>query len=116
MGWYSFTTGVGFTYKSLADGQLSASKATLYTCPASTSAIVSKIHLVNTGNSEVKVNIYFKASGGTSRRICPKDMILKAGYMAVLDDEVVMEAADIIEGDAIVASVIDYVISGVQKV
>ena len=114
MGWYSFTTGVGFTYKSLADGQLSASKATLYTCPASTSAIISKIHLVNTSNSDVKVNIYF--SSGTSRRICPKDMILKAGYMAVLDDEVVMEAADIIQGDASVASVIDYTISGVQKV
>jgi len=116
MGWHNFTTGVGFTYKSLADGQLGTSKTTLYTCPASTSAIVSKIHLVNTSGSEIEINIYFKASGGTSRRICPKDMILKAGYMAVLDDEVVMEAADIIEGDAETANVIDYVISGVQRV
>ena len=116
MPWFSFTTGVGFTFKSLADGQLGTTKATLYTCPASTSAIVSKIHLVNTGDSDVTLNIYFKASGGTSRRICPKDMTLKAGYMAVLDDEVVMEAADIIEGDASVASQVDYTISGLQKV
>ena len=101
--------------KSLADGQLATTKTTLYTAPAATQAIVKKITLVNTSSGTVNVNLYFKASGGTSRRLIPKDMEMTGGYLAVLDDEVTLEAADIIEGDANAGSVIDYVISGVEN-
>ena len=101
--------------KSLADGQLGTTKTTLYTAPTSKQAVVSRITLVNTSSGTVNVNLYFKASGGTSRRIIPKDMEMAGRYLAVMDDELTLEAADIIEGDANVGSVIDYVISGVEN-
>jgi len=102
--------------KSLADGQLaSPDKATLYTAPAATQAVVNTITLVNTDSSARTVNLYFKASGGTSRRIIPKDTSLGAGYLLVMDDSLTLEAADIIEGDASAGTVVDYVISGVEN-
>lgn len=101
--------------KSLADGQLANSKGTLYTTLASTQAIVKTIILVNTNTSSETVNLYFKASGGTSRRIIPKDTALPAGNSLVVDDLVTLEASDILEGDATTASKVDYVISGVEE-
>ncbi len=101
--------------KSLADGQLANSKGTLYTAPTSKQAIVKKITLVNTDSSARTVNLYFKASGGTSRRIIPKDLSLAIGALFVMEDEVTLEAADIIEGDASAATVVDYVLNGVEN-
>ena len=106
---------MGVTVKSLADGQLGDAKATLYTVPASTETIIKTITLVNTDTSARNVNLYIKVSGGTSRRIIPKDCELGAGYMLVCDDELTLEAADVIEGDASVANVVDYTINGVEK-
>ena len=103
------------TIKSLADGQLANTKGTLYTVPASTETIIKRITLVNTDSSARAVNLYFKASGGTSRRITPKDYSLAVGALLVMEDEVTLEAADIIEGDAAAATVVDYVISGVEN-
>lgn len=101
--------------KSLADGQLANSKGTLYTTPASTQAIVKNIILVNTNTSSETVNLYFKASGGTSRRLIPKDTTLPASNSLVMDDLVTLEAADIIEGATTTGSKVDFVINGVQK-
>lgn len=103
------------TIKSLADGQLATSKGTLYTCPALTQAIIKRMTLVNTSGGEVRINLYFKASGGTSRRIIPKDTELLGGYSLVVDDEQTLEASDLIEGDATSGTAIDYTISGVQN-
>lgn len=103
--------------KSLADGQLANSKGEIYPCPAATQAVIKKITLVNTDSSARAVNLYFKASGGTSRRIIPKDYSLAVGALLVLDSFVVetLEAGDILEGDAAAATVVDYVISGVEN-
>lgn len=99
--------------KSLADGQLTTSKATLYTAPAATQAIVKKIPLVNTSTSTVTVILYFKASGGTSRRILRAEIPPEG--TTVMDDEQTLEAADIIEGEATIGSTVDYTISGVEN-
>ena len=102
--------------KSLSDGQLAATKGTIYTCPAATQTIVQSITLVNTHSSALTVNIYFKASGGTSRSIIPKDTSLAAGaMMECLDKAKTLEAADILEGSGGTAAKIDYVISGIQN-
>jgi len=101
--------------KSLSDGQLASSKASIYTVAASTQAIVKKITLVNTDSSARAVNLYFKESGGTSRNIIPVDYSLAVGALFVMDNEVTLEAGDMIEGDAAVASKIDYVVSGVEN-
>lgn len=100
--------------KSLADGQLGTTKATLYTTPEATQTIVDHIKLTNTSSSMTKCNLYFKASGGTSRRIIPYDMELEA-YASFKSDKEMLEAADIIEGDADTASVIDYVLKGIEN-
>ena len=101
--------------KSLADGQLAAAKATLYTVPALTTAIIKTISYVNTDIAARTVNLYIKTSVGTSRRIIPNNMTLGVGYMMVYDDEITLEAADEIEGDADAATVVDFTINGVEK-
>ncbi len=99
--------------KSIADGQLAATKTTIYTTPTAKQAIITSITLVNTNSSAETINIYFKSSGGSSRRITPKDYSLAASaMMEVLDKSITLEAADILEGDSTTASKCDFVISG----
>ena len=99
--------------KSLADGQLATTKGTLYTAPTSKQAIVTGGRFNNTTTSTVTVKIYFKKSGGTSRRI-DRFEIPPEGK-GLLKDEVTLEAGDIIEGEADAGSTIDYVLSGVEN-
>ncbi len=99
--------------KSLGDGQLPAAKATIYTTPTAKQTVITSIKLVNTNSSAETINIYFKSSGGSSRRISPKDYSLAAGaMMEVLDKNQTMEAADVLEGDSTNATQVDYIISG----
>jgi len=105
---------MAFSIKALGEGQLANTKGTLYTTPALTQAIIKTITLVNTGAAAQAVNLYAK-SGATSRRIIPKDMNLGAGYMLVFDDELTLEAADLIEGDAANATEVDFTINGVEE-
>lgn len=100
--------------KALADGQLANSKGTIYTTPASTQAVVKNIILVNTGASANTVNLYVKP-GATSRRIIPKDLSLATGAQFVMSDEITLEAADLIEGDASTAAEVDFVINGITE-
>ena len=104
-----------FTIKQLADGQLPNSIGDLYTVPGSTQAVIKTITYVNTNASAEDVNLYIKPSGGTARRIIPKDMSLGAAYLMVYDDEITLDAGDKIQGDAQSASMVDYVISGVEE-
>ena len=101
--------------KSLEDGQLPSSKGTLYTVPAATQTIINRITLVNTNSSGETVNLYFKASGGTSRRITPKNYTLAVDALFIMDDAITMEAADILEGDTTTAVKVDFVISGAEN-
>jgi len=105
---------MALSIKNLANGQLAATKGTLYTVPGSTQAIVRSIILVNTDSSARAVNIYVNNSG-TSRRISPKDMSLGVGERYAIREVLTLEAADLIEGDATAANVVDYVISGVEN-
>lgn len=73
----------GTTLKNLADGQLAATIGDLYTS-ASTDAATT-ITLVNTDSVARTVNLYHTPSGGTARRIIPKDLSLSAGYSVVID-------------------------------
>lgn len=67
----------------LADGQLANSKGTIYT--ANSTDVISTITLVNTGAAHNHVNLYLKPTGGTSRRLIPKDLQLEAGYSLHFD-------------------------------
>jgi hypothetical protein len=105
---------MALTIKALASGQLGASKATLYTVPGSTQTIIKSITLVNTDSVTRTVNLYINTAG-TSRRVSPKDLSLPAGAMFELDRVITLEAADLIEGDASSAAVVDYAISGAEN-
>ena len=101
-----------FLPKHLADGQLPASKTTLYTVPASKVCILRSIVLVNTDTSAKTVNLYIDFTG-TSRRIIAKDLSLDAGARFVDDTPIILEDGDKIEGDAASADKVDYSLSGV---
>ncbi|KKL68718.1 hypothetical protein LCGC14_2122170 [marine sediment metagenome] len=103
------------TIKSLKDGQLPSSKTTLYTVPAATQTVINRIRLVNTNSTAETINLYFKASGGTSRRIIPEDYSLAAKALFVMDDVLTMEVSDVVEGDTTTVSKVDYVISGAEN-
>lgn len=64
--------------KQLADGQLASSIGDLYT--ADSADVVTSIILVNTDTSARTVNLYLTPSGGTARRLIPKDTSLGVGY------------------------------------
>jgi hypothetical protein len=104
------------TFKSLADGQLPNAKGTLYTAVVETK--INQLLLVTTDLLAHTVNIYFKRSGGTSRRIIPKDLPMdgsdptKAAMVSAIEYTLEMLPGDEIEGDADTAAVIDYVMSG----
>jgi len=75
---------VGNVATQLADGQLANSIGDLYT--AGTAGIgVSSVILTNTDSSARTVNLYLTPSGGTARRLIPKDLSLGAGYSIYTD-------------------------------
>lgn len=97
-----------------AEGQLSNVKGTLYTAPALTQGVVKTITLVNPSGGAITVNIYFK--NATSRRIIPKDYSIAAGGQFEMDFVGILQAGDLIEGDASSATTIDYWISILERV
>ena len=108
---------MALVYKSLADGQLAAAKATLYTVPAATTASIKQITYTNTDVAARTVNLYVKRSGSVSRRIIPMNMSLAIGNTMYWGDGDSMELStgDIIEGDASAATVVDYTITGAER-
>ena len=97
----------------LAHGQLPVAKTTLYTCPPDTRVNITCISLVNTDVAARTANLYLKESGGTSKLIIPSDLSLGISYQWLQKDlSHAMHGGDVIEGDASVATKIDYVLSG----
>lgn len=98
----------------MAEGQLPNTKQTLYTVPGATSAVIKTISIAGSGTSAT-INLYIKKAGGTSRRIIPMDLPFGAKWLLETDEEYTLETGDKIEGDASVASSIDYSIHGVEE-
>ncbi len=93
-----------------SNGQLPNTKQTLYTATAT--VIITSVSLVNTDSSARTCNLYVKT--GTSRRIIPKDLSLAIGAAAYVT-QFELNSGDLIEGDASVTAVVDYVISGAHN-
>lgn len=104
------------TQKILANGQLPSSIGDLYECPANYQAKVQNIRATNTDSVARTVNIYILPSGGTARRIWPKDLSLTQGDTAVDDSAFTLDQGDKVQGDASAASVVDYTIYGMERV
>ena len=74
--------------KQLAAGQLASGIGDLYT--ADSVDVVATITLVNTDSSARTVNLYLLPSGGTARRLIPKDLSLGIGYSLHTDGKSVV--------------------------
>ena len=107
---------MAITAKSLADGQLAATKGTLYTVPGGTVAYVKFLHVHNTGSTTETVVIYVKRSGSSSRTV--GRVILAQNEAAdVLDKDatLTLSTGDVIEGETTNATTVDYTITGAEE-
>jgi hypothetical protein len=111
----------GTTLKNLADGQLAATTGDLYTSAGTD--VAKTIVLVNTDSSARTVNLYHRPSGGTARRIIPKDTSLGAGYslrlegnmMQVLNPEgAVLTTVGAISGDSVTTGTLVHEVGGLE--
>lgn len=100
--------------KNLAEGTLPSTTGSLYTVPASTSAVVLTINLVNSDSVTRTCNLYYLKSGSSQRLLTPENLSMDAGYQAPFKVKVTMAAGDSIRGDASAAAVVEYVVSGVE--
>lgn len=107
-----------YTLSVLASGALAVpGPAILYTVPAITQAIISKIVLVNSGNAATRtINLYVFKVGDANRRIIPRDMDLEIDYSFVFGGALTLGAGDTIRGSQGVGADVDYTIYGVQEV
>lgn len=103
------------TPKILAEGQLSSTKSTLYTTPASTNTYIKFLTVYNTSATTQEITVYVNA--GTSRAIA--HVILEQDEYAKIidkDESVMLSATQTIEAVTTTDSVVDFVISGVEQV
>jgi hypothetical protein len=109
---------VAITPKSLADGQLPAAKATIYTCPGATTAMIRQIrcsHVSGAATTET-VKIFLKVSAGTSRLIGRAMLDQDEQFHVLTDSEALsLEAGDVIEGSTTTATTVDYTITGAEQ-
>ncbi len=98
-------------YASLAAGQLTNAKTTLYTVPGATELMVKTILFRNGGAGDNTVEVWFKVLGGVTE-VEPIKVLLNTGDSLVLNDVGLFTAADLIEGKATNNSEVDYVING----
>lgn len=90
-------------------GQLPSTKGTIYTVPASTSAVIKNIRCYNTAGTSENVTIFLKDSAGTSITII--NISVSGNSMLSDTDQYHLEAADLIEGVTTTATTVDYWIS-----
>lgn len=96
------------TLKQLAKGTLGTTNATLYTTPASTTAIVKSITLANKTATDATATIKFNGVNIVPTHTIP------ANDSLTLQKTDVLETTMLIEGLAGTGTAIDYYISGIE--
>jgi len=99
--------------QALADGQLAAAEATLYTVPADTTTYIKSIICTNTGAGQNVVILYLRVDGANSRRIVR--VPLETNEQLYFDEPLTLEAADLVRGEATNANEVDYIVSGAEE-
>jgi hypothetical protein len=103
---------MAFTAKLLGEGQLPAAKGTLYTVPSVTETYVKTMRFHNIAAQTQTVQVYLNGSG-TSRKIY--QFTLAQDESAIVNDNLTLEAADLIEASSSSGSSVDYTIHGVEQ-
>ena len=99
--------------KSLADGQVRSSAATIYSQSGSSAVTLTYLSLFNTSATTQTVALYVKRIGSTNRQI--RRFVLKQNQHAQafsLDDQLVLSPGDAILLSTTTISVVDFVLAG----
>ena len=97
-------------YKTLYQGQPTASVATLYTVPGSTAAIIKNVKAVNNDTVARTLTLYINGTAATN--VWAKGHSIPPGGSIEWDGTVALEAAGTIRGLASVATMVTVTISG----
>lgn len=96
---------------SLAQGQLAAAEATIYTVPAASKTGILHLNVFNTEAVTARiVYIYVQRSGGTSRRVWQETLIATGSAWLDLGP---LSAGDLVRAYASAANVVNYLLCGV---
>jgi len=100
------------TPKLLADGQLAAAKATIYTVPVGLQAIIRNVAFGNVGGVTENLNLYVKKSGSVSRLFSRAQLDLDE--FAHEEDIGTLNAGDELEAETTNATSVDFSVHGVE--
>src|SRR5688572_18398519 len=109
---------MAITIKNISNGMVQTSQLPIVAAvPTFKALVIKNMRFVNSGPNPATLNVFFKAtSSGDPHRILPKDVVIAPGAMLVDDDELTLEAGNLVE--AIVSGTtpaVDYVISGIER-
>jgi hypothetical protein len=76
--------------------QVGTSRTTLYTCPASTTAVIHALYISNVGNVSATADIEITIDGGTTYRYIGKGLEIPDDSTLILDKPINLEASDIL--------------------
>ena len=102
------------TPKILGDGLLGSGISNMYVVPSGTAAIVRTVILANI-DSDVRI-VNLSVSGTSSVHIVPVDAALASGTTSVFDQVLCLGPGNKIQGSADIADVVQYVVTGVEKI
>jgi len=107
---------MAFVGSILANGQLPAVKATLYTVPALTNTYIKFINAHNPSAGIESVIFYIKKSAGVSRILGIAELDENQQTRVIDKEETLnLSAGDQIEGETTTVTTVDYVITGVEE-
>jgi hypothetical protein len=104
-----------FLPANLGIGQLSNTLQTIYTVPAGKQAIIRSLLVVNTDSAVVTIDLFVQI-GAVTARIIPALLELRSGSKYDDNSSIMLPTGAMIKGQADVANVVDYIISGVETV
>ncbi len=76
--------------------QVGTSRTTLYTCPASTTAVIHALYISNVGTANATADIEITIDGGTTYRYIGKGLEIPDDSTLILDKPINLEASDIL--------------------
>ena len=105
-----------FIGDTIADGQVAAAEAPIYTVPASTVAYVKQVAFYNTNALSQTLDLWIKKSGGTARKL-RRFVMDQHESLDLLDSGETLElsAGDAVEAATTTAGAVDFVVMGVEE-
>lgn len=100
------------TPKILANGQVAAAKATIYTVPVGAQAIMRTVTFSHVAGATQTVILYVKKSAGTSRVFSRAELM--TSEFAHEEDLGTLEAGDELEAETTNAASVDFSVMGVE--